>query len=140
MPTPRGRNRAGRRICCARRAGFPRPHVQWRPARRYRLFDRAREPAGFLSLWSPRHFTAIRGTSSSPPRGRIIKGASRFLETIADAIERLDHLKVVVHDLELLAQALDVAVDGAVVDIDLIVIGRVHERVAAFHHAGSGGE
>ena len=32
------------------------------------------------------------------------------------------------------------AVDGAVVDIDLVVIGRVHQRVAAFHHAGAGGE
>ena len=40
-------------------------------------------------------------------------------------------------DLELLAQPLDVAVDGAVVDIDLVVIGGVHQRVAALHHAGA---
>jgi DNA-binding response OmpR family regulator len=28
-----------------------------------------------------------------------------------------------------------VAVDGAVVDVDLVVVGRVHERVAALHDA-----
>src|SRR6187401_1002245 len=61
---------------------------------------------------------------------------SGFLEAIADAVQRLDHLEVVVDDLELLAQPLDVAVDGAVVDIDLVVIGRIHQRVAAFHHTG----
>jgi hypothetical protein len=33
-----------------------------------------------------------------------------------------------------------VAVDGAVVDVDLIVIGGVHQRVAAFDDAGTGGE
>ena len=40
--------------------------------------------------------------------------------------------------LELLAQPLDVAVDGAVVDIDLVVVGRIHQGVAAFHHARAG--
>ena len=45
--------------------------------------------------------------------------------------------KLVVDRLELLAQALDVAVDGAVVDIDLIVVGRVHQGVAALHDAGA---
>jgi len=41
-----------------------------------------------------------------------------FLEAVSDAVERFDHLEIVVHHLELLAQPLDVAVDGAVVDID----------------------
>src|SRR5262249_38669809 len=59
-----------------------------------------------------------------------------FLESIADAIQRFDHIEVVVGPLELLAQSLDVAVDGAVIDVDLIVIGRVHQRVAALDHAG----
>src|SRR6185437_16737001 len=70
-------------------------------------------------------------------------GAARrsgLLETIADAVQCLDHLEIVVDHLELLAQTLDVAVDGAIVDIDLIVIGRIHQRVAAFDDAGAGGE
>src|ERR1700750_1911145 len=60
---------------------------------------------------------------------------SGFLEAVADPVEGFDHLEIVVDDLELLAQALDVAVDGAIVDIDLIVIGRVHQGIAALHHA-----
>src|SRR6266550_4238291 len=79
---------------------------------------------------------------ASTPNGRMCQSArppgkrrSGFLEAIADAVQRLDHLEIVVDHLELLAQPLDVAVDGAVVDIDLVVIGRVHQRVAAFHHA-----
>src|SRR5215471_8343852 len=61
---------------------------------------------------------------------------SHLLESIADAVERFDHVELVVGTLELLAQPLDVAVDGAVVNVDLIVIGRVHQRVAALDHAG----
>ena len=41
---------------------------------------------------------------------------------------------------ELLAHPLDVAVDGAVVDIDLIVVGRIHQVVAALHEAGPLGQ
>src|SRR5580765_4548115 len=74
--------------------------------------------------------------SALPPAER----RSGFLEAIADAVQRLDHLEIVVDHLELLAQPLDVAVDGAVVDIDLVVIGGVHQRVAAFHHPGPGRE
>ena len=48
--------------------------------------------------------------------------------------------KLVVRSLELLAQPLDMAVDCAVVDIDLIVVGGVHERVAALHHARAAGK
>src|SRR3954449_4339048 len=61
---------------------------------------------------------------------------SGFLEAVADAVEGFDHFEIVIHDLELLAQPLDVAVDGAIVDIDLIVIGSVHQRIAAFHDSG----
>src|SRR5258708_10154666 len=52
---------------------------------------------------------------------------SGFLEAVANAVKGFDHLEIVVDDLEFLAQPLDVAVDGAIVDIDLIVIGRVHQ-------------
>ncbi len=41
---------------------------------------------------------------------------------VADAVQRLDGVEIVGHDFELLAQPLDVAVDGAVIDIDLIVV------------------
>src|SRR4051812_8173413 len=44
--------------------------------------------------------------------------ALHLLEPITDAIQRFDHVEVVVGPLELLAQALDVAVDGAVIDVD----------------------
>src|SRR6266700_4955973 len=44
------------------------------------------------------------------------RAASHLLEAVADAVERLDHIEVVVGRLEFLAQPLDVAVDGAVVD------------------------
>src|SRR5581483_899084 len=47
---------------------------------------------------------------------------SGFLEPVADAVQRLDHIKIVVDDLELLAQSLDVAVDSAVVHVHLVVI------------------
>jgi hypothetical protein len=40
--------------------------------------------------------------------------ASLFLEPIADAIKGLDHLELVIDNLEFLAQPLDVAVDRAV--------------------------
>src|SRR5262249_20662395 len=58
-----------------------------------------------------------------------------FLKTITDAIKRLNHLKIVVNHLEFLAQPLDVAVDRAVVDINLVIICGVHQRVAALDHA-----
>ncbi len=48
--------------------------------------------------------------------------------------------KLVVNLLEFLAQALDVAVDRAVVNINLIIIGRVHQGIAALDDAGTLGE
>ena len=45
-----------------------------------------------------------------------------------------------VADAELLADALDVAVDGAVVDVDVLAVRRVDQLVAAFHHAGTRGQ
>src|SRR6185312_9581901 len=70
-------------------------------------------------------------------RGQALTALSDFLEAVADAVKRLDHFEVVVDHLEFLAQPLDVAVDGAVVDIDLVVIGGIHQRIAALHHAGT---
>src|SRR6516225_156969 len=72
--------------------------------------------------------------------GRQTPRASHFFEPITDAIERFDHVEVVVGPLELLAQPLDVAVDGAIVHVDLVVVGGIHQRVAALDHAGPAGE
>src|SRR5712671_7829900 len=59
----------------------------------------------------------------------------RLLEAITDPIERLDLIEVVVGLLQLLANPLDVAVDGAIVDVDLVVVGGIHQRIARLHHA-----
>src|SRR5579864_1989170 len=50
-----------------------------------------------------------RATPRAPPF------VSGFLEAVADAVEGLDHLEILVDGLELLAQPLDVAVDGTVI-------------------------
>ena len=47
----------------------------------------------------------------------IAGAASNLLESIADSVEGLDHIEFVVRGFELLAQPLDVAVDGAVVPV-----------------------
>src|SRR5436190_2418742 len=68
------------------------------------------------------------------PRKRPTLG-SFFGKAVADAIERLDRVELIVHGAELAAHPFDVAVDGAVVDIDVVLIGDVHQLVAGFHHA-----
>src|SRR5215831_2975752 len=54
---------------------------------------------------------------------------------VTDTIEGFDGVEVAVHLTELLAHPLDVTVDGAVVDVDLVVVGGVHQVVAALHEA-----
>ena len=112
------------------RAGASRWNHQARPRR-----SAARRIAPVLSLLcrcGPAAQPRLSPSSNGNPYG---VSASDLLEAIAHAVERLDHLEIVVDRLELLAQPLDVAVDGAVVDIDLVVIGRVHQRVAALDDA-----
>src|SRR3954465_5794141 len=65
---------------------------------------------------------------ASTPYGRMCQSAlppgerrSGFLEAIADAVQGLDHLEIVVDHLELLAQSLDVALDAAVADLARIL-------------------
>src|SRR5277367_2664637 len=65
---------------------------------------------------------------------------SGFPEAISDAIEGFDHFEFRLDDLELLAQPLDVAVDRAIIDIDLIVVGGIHQCVAALDDTGPGRE
>src|SRR5262245_66237152 len=83
--------------------------------------------------------SGVRLSTVGPDRSSEIKQSERFLtdhqlpntdswyshllEPIADAVERFDHVEVVVAYLELLAHALDVAVDGAVVEAEAVVCG-----------------
>src|SRR5438046_5755342 len=65
---------------------------------------------------------------------------SGFAVSVSDAIEGFDRVELGVHVAELLAHALDVAVDRPVIDVDLIVVGGVQQVVAALHEAGTLGQ
>src|SRR4051794_28284147 len=65
---------------------------------------------------------------------------SFLAKAVSDAIEGLDRVELAVDGAELAAHALDVAVDGPVVDIDVVLIGDVHQLVAGFDHARALGE
>src|ERR1700754_3797030 len=67
-------------------------------------------------------------------------GRSGFAGAVADAIQGFDRVDLRIDLPELLTHALDVAVDGPVVDVDLILVGRVHQVVAAFHEARALGQ
>src|SRR4051794_32073578 len=67
-------------------------------------------------------------------------GLSFLAKAISDPIERLDRAEAAVDGAELAAHPLDMAVDGAIVDIDVVLIGDVHQLVARFHHPGPLGE
>src|SRR4051812_19003836 len=60
---------------------------------------------------------------------------SLLAKAVPDAVERLDRPELAVDGAELAAHALDMAVDGAIVDIDVVLIGDVHQLVARFHNA-----
>src|SRR3984893_13284428 len=82
--------------------------------------------------------TCPRGAGSAGPADRcpgaaVDSGAgsrSAVAVSITDAIEGFDLAELGIDRLELLAQPLDVAVDRAVIDIDVLAIGRVHQLVA----------
>src|SRR5579862_2044962 len=71
-------------------------------------------------------------------RGRLAR--SDLAVAVTDTIEGFDGVELRVNLPELLAHAFDVAVDRPVVDINLIVVGRVHQVVAALHEAGALGQ
>src|SRR5258708_5742109 len=60
---------------------------------------------------------------------------SGFPVAVADAIEGFDRVELRIDLPELLTHALDVAVDGPVVYVDLIFVGGVHQVVAALDEA-----
>src|SRR5688500_11290135 len=59
---------------------------------------------------------------------------SLIFETVADAVEGFDGVEVRVDRAELAPDALDVAVDRPVVDVDVVLVGDVEQLVAALHH------
>src|SRR5437764_1166086 len=76
-----------------------------------------------------------RGIFAVPPRSDGPCPVSAFPVTVTDTIERLDGVEIIIDSLEFLAQPFDVAVDRAIVDIDLIVVSRVHQIIAAFYES-----
>src|SRR5215468_4554684 len=63
-----------------------------------------------------------------------------LLEPVTNPIQSFDHIERIFSLLEFFSQALDVAVDGTVVDVHLIVVGGIHQGVATFDHTGSRGK
>src|SRR3546814_42397 len=71
------------------------------------------------SIATAKMFTArMRVVSDHRPDHFNERSSLFFGESVADAIERFDCLEALVDGAELLAKPLDMAVDGAVVDID----------------------
>src|SRR5690242_12507364 len=81
---------------------------------------------------------AADGAAVCPSASAVAAGrGSAVAVAISDAIKRFDLRESCIYCLELLAQPLDVAVDGAIVDIDVLAISAVHELVAALDVAGA---
>src|SRR6516164_8856442 len=86
--------------------------------------------------WKPNKRTSADAEPESrraPPMAHAHCRAARvrrcrlsLLKAISDTVQRFDHVELAVAGFELFAQSLDVTVDGAVIDINLIVIGRIH--------------
>src|ERR1700683_2625321 len=63
-----------------------------------------------------------------------------FLKPVTHPVQRINHVKRIVHSLEFLAHAFDVTVDGTIIDVNLIIVNGVHQGVTAFDYAGAHGE
>src|SRR6478609_6648261 len=66
--------------------------------------------------------------------------SSLFVKSISDAIEGLDCIELWVRGAELAADPLDVAVDSAVIDIDVVVIGDIEQLIAGLDDSRTLGE
>ena len=58
-------------------------------------------------------------------------------EAVARAVKRFDAIEGGIDQPELAPHPLDMAIDGAIIDEDIVGIGGVHQLVAAFDHAGA---
>src|SRR6266571_658174 len=79
------------------------------------------------------HSASVPGAGDCASCGAV-RGAdaSAFAVSVTDAIEGFDLPEFRIDGLELLAQPLDVAIDRAVIDIDVLAIGGIHQLVAVF--------
>jgi hypothetical protein len=48
---------------------------------------------------------------------------SIFLKAIPNPVQGLDHIEIAIGTLESFAEPFDVAVDGAIINVDLVVVG-----------------
>src|SRR5690348_8869845 len=55
---------------------------------------------------------------------------------VADAVDRFDLRELWIDGFKLVAQPLDAAIDGAIVDIAVLAISGVHQLVAGFDETG----
>src|SRR5437868_5805839 len=66
--------------------------------------------------------------------------SSLFVETVSDAIKCLDCIEVRIRCAELPADAFDVAVDRAIVDVDVVLVSDVEQLIACLDDARALGE
>ena len=86
---------------------------------------------------APAGETGASGVISRDFSGGVAPGTSAELgKFVTDTVEGIDMCEVRIDGFEIFPDALDVAVDGSVVDIGFIVISCIHQLVAAFHMAG----
>jgi hypothetical protein len=55
---------------------------------------------------------------------------------VPDSIQCLDAGKLRIDSTHFLAQPLDMTVYGPIINIDLIIIGHIHQLIAAFYKTG----
>ena len=59
-----------------------------------------------------------------------------FSEPVTNAVYGFDHVEVRINGLDSPTDPLDMAVDGPVINVDMLTKGCVHELVSAFNVAG----
>src|SRR5712692_1494940 len=87
---------------------------------------------------------SIPATRPRPPvhDGRLRGGFEKqlLLEPVTYPIERFDHIERVFGLLELFPQPFDMAIDRAVVYVNLVIVGGIHQGVTTFDHTRPGGQ
>src|SRR6266571_4026950 len=63
-------------------------------------------------------------------------GSTRLSQAVTYAVKRLDQIAAGIDRLQFLAQTLDHAVYGALIDVGFVAVGFIHQRATAFDHAG----
>jgi hypothetical protein len=75
----------------------------------------------------------IRAASGSLPDQRSARpGGSSFAEAVSGAIECINSVECLIYHAKFATNAFDVAVNRPVIDIDIVLVGRIHQLIAAF--------